>query len=103
MQVDVTTKELAYLSRAIFRQRLDAPDDEPEVASSLDPKISIARIRADAEERDARPSSDLLEIVVAGMEDHHADICAAPERPCAHELALGELRKRLIMQEGLLK
>ena len=36
-------EELAYLSRAIFRQRMDAPDDEPELASRLDPLISVAR------------------------------------------------------------
>lgn len=46
MQVDLTEKELSYISRAIFRQRLDKPEDEPELASQLDPKISIARDRA---------------------------------------------------------
>jgi len=46
MKVDLTERELAYLSRAIFRQRIDKPDDEPDVAASLDPKISVARMRA---------------------------------------------------------
>lgn len=40
-----TKEELAYLSRAIFRQRLDRPDDEPELAAKLDPLISLARDR----------------------------------------------------------
>lgn len=46
MKVDLDEAELAYLSRAVFRQRVDAPDDEPELAARLDPKISVARIRA---------------------------------------------------------
>lgn len=49
MNVDLNETELAYLSRAIFRQRMDKPDDEPELASQLDPKISVARDRAGAE------------------------------------------------------
>jgi hypothetical protein len=39
----LTERELAYISRAIFRQRIDKPDDEPELASKLDPLISLAR------------------------------------------------------------
>lgn len=42
----LTDRELAYLSRAIFRQRLDAPGDEPILAAKLDPRISVARMRA---------------------------------------------------------
>jgi hypothetical protein len=42
----LTERELAYLSRAIFRQRMDAPDDEPELATRLDPLVSVARMRA---------------------------------------------------------
>jgi len=42
---DLSDRELAYISRAIFRQRIDRPEDEPELASHLDPKISLARIR----------------------------------------------------------
>lgn len=41
----LTEKELNFLSRAIFRQRTDKPDDEPELAAKLDPLISLARIR----------------------------------------------------------
>lgn len=44
--VELSAEELAYLSRAVFRQRLDAPDDEPDLAAQLDPKISVARMRA---------------------------------------------------------
>jgi hypothetical protein len=51
MKVDLTERELAYISRAIFRQRLDRPDDEPHLIPSLDPKISIARLRAREEEK----------------------------------------------------
>lgn len=40
-----TERELAYLSRAVFRQRTDKPEDEPELASSLDPLLSVARFR----------------------------------------------------------
>ena len=50
MKVDLTERELAYISRAIFRQRIDRPDDEPHLAPSLDPKISVARMRAAEEE-----------------------------------------------------
>jgi len=39
----LTERELAYLSRAIFRQRTDKPDDEPGLAAQLDPLISVAR------------------------------------------------------------
>ena len=39
----LTKDELAYLSRAIFRQRTDKSDDEPKLASQLDPLISLAR------------------------------------------------------------
>lgn len=46
MQVELSKEELAYISRAIFRQRIDKPDDEPTLASQLDPKISIARMHA---------------------------------------------------------
>lgn len=42
----LTQRELAYLSRAIFRQRADAPDDEPDLATHLDPLISIAKMHA---------------------------------------------------------
>lgn len=45
MKVDLSERELAYLSRAIFRQRIDKPDDEPKLVAKLDPKISIARDR----------------------------------------------------------
>ncbi len=38
--------ELAYLSRAVFRQRTDSPGDEPRLSSQLDPLISAARMRA---------------------------------------------------------
>lgn len=51
MKIELNEKELAYLSRAIFRQRLDAPNDEESLASKLDPKISVARQRASEEER----------------------------------------------------
>lgn len=40
----LTKDELAYLSRAIFRQRMDAPDDSTVLASQLDPLISVARM-----------------------------------------------------------
>ena len=46
----LTKRELAYLSRAIFRQRIDAPDDEPVMAARLDPLVSLARMRADSQE-----------------------------------------------------
>jgi len=46
MKVDLTYQELAYISRAIFRQRIDRPDDMPHLTPSLDPKISVARDRA---------------------------------------------------------
>jgi hypothetical protein len=49
MQVELSEEELAYLSRAIFRQRTDKPDDEPVLASQLDPKISVARMRSEKE------------------------------------------------------
>ena len=39
----LTEDELKYLSRAIYRQRIDSPEDEPELASHLDPLISVAR------------------------------------------------------------
>ncbi len=42
----LTERELAYLSRAIFRQRTDRPDDEPELAAQLEPLVSVARMRA---------------------------------------------------------
>lgn len=45
ISVPLTERELAYISRAIFRQRIDKPDDDPEVASQLDPKISVYRSR----------------------------------------------------------
>lgn len=45
MKVDLSERELSYLSRAIFRQRIDKPEDEPEIAAALDPKISVARYR----------------------------------------------------------
>ena len=41
----LTEQELNYLSRAIFRQRVDKPDDEPKLAAELDPLISLTRIR----------------------------------------------------------
>lgn len=41
----LSEEELAYLSRAIFRQRMDAPEDQPELAARLDPLISTARQR----------------------------------------------------------
>lgn len=40
-----TERELAYLGRAVFRQRTDKPEDEPELASRLDPLLSVARFR----------------------------------------------------------
>jgi hypothetical protein len=42
----LTERELAYLSRAIFRQRMDKPEDEPALAASLDPLISVARMHS---------------------------------------------------------
>jgi len=42
----LTERELAYLSRAVFRQRMDKPEDEAGLASQLDPLISVARMRA---------------------------------------------------------
>lgn len=42
----LTECELAYLSRAVFRQRTDKPDDSPELAAKLDPLISVARMHA---------------------------------------------------------
>jgi hypothetical protein len=42
----LTEQELAYLSRAVFRQRIDAPDDAPSLAAQLDPLISVARSSA---------------------------------------------------------
>ena len=48
--IKLSERELAYISRAIFRQRMDKPDDEPELASKLDPKISVFRERAKVEE-----------------------------------------------------
>ncbi len=51
MKIELSERELAYLSRAIFRQRMDAPEDEANLASHLDPKISLARDRAKTEER----------------------------------------------------
>lgn len=42
----LTKRELEYLSRAVFRQRMDKPDDEPTLASQLDPLISLARDKA---------------------------------------------------------
>ncbi len=42
----LTADELAYLSRAVFRQRMDAPADRPELAAQIDPLISVARMRA---------------------------------------------------------
>jgi hypothetical protein len=41
----LTERELAYLSRAIFRQRTAKPDDEPYLAAQLDPLVSVARMR----------------------------------------------------------
>lgn len=52
MNVDLTYQELAYISRAIFRQRIDRPDDSPHLTPSLDPKISVARDRARKEEKE---------------------------------------------------
>jgi hypothetical protein len=43
--VPMTSEQLAYLSRAMFRQRMDKPDDSPALAASLDPHISIWRHR----------------------------------------------------------
>lgn len=45
MRIDLTEPELAYLSRAVFRQRMEKPNDEPFLAAQLDPKLSVARIR----------------------------------------------------------
>lgn len=56
MKVDLTEKELAYISRAIFARRIDHPEDEPHLTPSLDPKISVARMRA-AEEEEAKLSA----------------------------------------------
>lgn len=42
----LTARELAYLSRAIFRQRTDKPSDETELAAQLDPLVSVARSHA---------------------------------------------------------
>ena len=39
----LTERELAYLSRAMFRQRMDKPDDSPDIAAKLDGLISVAR------------------------------------------------------------
>lgn len=50
MKVDLSEQELAYISRAIHRQRIDKPEDEPVLAAVLDPKISVARMRAKKEE-----------------------------------------------------
>lgn len=50
MEVNLTEKELAYLSRAVFRQRIDKPDDEPELAATLDGNISVWRMRARQED-----------------------------------------------------
>lgn len=44
----LTDSELSYLSRAVFRQRMDAPDDSPQLAAQLDPLISLARTKARA-------------------------------------------------------
>lgn len=52
MKIDLSERELAYISRAIFRQRIDKPQDEPKLAAELDPKISIARARAQDAEGD---------------------------------------------------
>jgi hypothetical protein len=41
----LTDQELAYLSRAVFRQRMDRPDDEPALAAQIDPLLSVARSR----------------------------------------------------------
>ena len=43
----LTKQELAYLSRAIFRQRMDRPNDSPAIAAQLDPLVSVARYRAE--------------------------------------------------------
>src|SRR4051812_14931647 len=50
MVINLTEKELAYLSRAVFRQRIDKPDDEPELAATLDGNLSVWRIRARKQE-----------------------------------------------------
>lgn len=50
MEVNLTEKELAYLSRAVFRQRMDKPDDESELSATLDGNISVWRMRARKEE-----------------------------------------------------
>lgn len=42
----LSERELAYLSRAIFRQRTDRPNDESDLAAQLDPLVSVARDRA---------------------------------------------------------
>ena len=42
----LTADELGYLSRAVFRQRVDKPDDQPQLAAQLDPLISVARMRS---------------------------------------------------------
>lgn len=42
----LSESELAYLSRSIFRQRIDAPNDQAQLAAQLDPLVSVARMRA---------------------------------------------------------
>lgn len=50
----LTPAELLYLSKAVFRQRTDKPDDQPDVAASLDPLISVARMGAQRLQRSRR-------------------------------------------------
>lgn len=43
--VPMTADQMAYLSRAVFRHRVDAPQDEPILVASLDPHVSVWRDR----------------------------------------------------------
>lgn len=38
----LTHEELKYISRAIFRHRIDKPHDHPKLAAQLDPLVSVA-------------------------------------------------------------
>jgi hypothetical protein len=64
VKVDLSERELSYMSRTIFRQRIDKPEDEPEIAAALDPKISVARYRV-------RQAEDAFGQVLDGKREAH--------------------------------
>lgn len=64
MILDLDEAELSYISRALFRQRIEAPEDEPELASRLDPKISVARYREQKQDGDVPAQTEPAHLLV---------------------------------------